>query len=125
MRYATTLLLGLLLPPSQATAQETTFHVRIENVSEVGTLMPSDGSELPAPVSPGVWLIHTNDDPLFTVGAPDRGEGLERIAEDADPSTLAPALNGAMGIASSGVFNTPDGAAGPGALTPGHSYTFS
>lgn len=125
MRYATILLPGLLLLASQATAQETTFHVRIENVSQAGTLMPSDGSDLAVPLSPGVWVVHTSDDPLFTANTPDRGEGLEGIAEDGDPGTLAPNLSGDASVEASGVFNTPDGSAGPGPLMPGHAYSFS
>ncbi len=76
-------------------------------------------------LAPGVYVVHTNNDPLFTSGSADRGEGLENLAEDGDPSLLAAAVQTAAGVKSSGVFTTPVGAAGPGPLTPGNSYSFS
>jgi hypothetical protein len=79
---------------------------------------------LTSPMAPGAWAVHTSDDPLFTSGQADRGDGLEALAEDGDPSGLAAALAGANGIKSSGAFNTPEGAAGPGPLFPGQSYVF-
>jgi hypothetical protein len=79
---------------------------------------------LTSPLAPGVWAVHSGDDPLFTSGQPDRGDGLEALAEDGDPSDLAAALDGASGIASSGAFNTPEGEAGPGPLFPGQAYVF-
>jgi len=60
---------------------------------------------------------------LFDEGKADHGDGLEALAEDGDPSGLAGWL-AAEGF-QSGVFNTPDGAAGPGPLLPGQSYSFS
>ena len=72
----------------------------------------------PVPLSPGVWTVHAAPAPLFTAGEPDRGWGLERIAEDGDTGPLSSALGGKLGLAS-GVFNTPDGAGGPGPLGPG------
>lgn len=153
---------------------DTRFTVRIENVSDASTLMTSDMSSTAVPLAPGVWVIHTGDAPLFTEGQPDRGEGLEALAEDGVastlgtelggrsgvttplapgvwavhtasaplfdegqpdrgeglealaedgvPSTLAMSLMGAMGIESSGAFDTPEGAGSPGPLPPGASY---
>ena len=72
-------------------------------------------------LAPGIWTVHTEDDPLFTAGEADRGEGLEGIAEDGNPGDLAAALDGT----NSGVFNTPVGAEGPGPLPPGGSYEFT
>ncbi len=80
---------------------------------------------LTVPHSPGVWVVHTGTDPIFTAGQADRGEGLEAIAEDGGPLTLADALSGGTGIQSSGAFNTPVGSAGPGPIGPGGAYTFS
>ncbi|MBN2008983.1 spondin domain-containing protein [candidate division KSB1 bacterium] len=70
----------------------TGFKVRIENVGTSTILHTSDGEMAPAPVSPGVWVVHTSPAPLFMSGMPDRGEGLERIAEDGDPTALAKRL---------------------------------
>ncbi len=103
----------------------TPFWVRIENVSEAGTLQPSDGSQQFVPLSPGVWAVHQATAPLFNAGQPDRGDGLEAIAEDGSPGQLAENLVGQTGINSSDLFNTPDGAAGPGPLLPGDAYEFT
>ena len=43
----------------------------------------------PTPLSPGVYVVFRNSNPLFTEGQPDYGKGLEHIAEDGDPTTLA------------------------------------
>jgi hypothetical protein len=80
---------------------------------------------LTVPLSPGVWAVHTADAVLFTDGQTDRGDGLEALAEDGDPSGLAAALSGLNGVESSGAFTTPDGAAMPGVILPGGSYSFS
>ena len=85
----------------------------------------ADQSGLVTPFAPGVWAVHTGANPLFTAGQPDRGQGLEALAEDGDPSTLDKALTDQKGVISSGAFNTPVGAAEPGALLPGHAYAFS
>lgn len=60
----------------------TEFTARIENIS-------SDESLL---LAPGVWVVHTEDAPLFTDGEDDRGEGLEALAEDGNPGGFAEAL---------------------------------
>lgn len=39
-------------------------------------------------VTPGMAVLHANNEPLFTVGEPDRGYGLEGIAEDGMPGAL-------------------------------------
>lgn len=80
---------------------------------------------LTVPVSPAVWAVHTDAAPLFAAGEADRGQGLERIAEDGSPDTLAEALAGAEGIVDSAVANTPVGADMPGPLFPGDAYEFS
>ncbi|MEQ9569871.1 MAG: spondin domain-containing protein, partial [Longimicrobiales bacterium] len=155
----------------------TSWRARIENVSTAATLSTSDGGMHPVPLSPGVFVVHADADPLFTAGTPDRGEGLEAIAEDGaaadlsaslaaqtgvtgvlspgawavhtaasvlfsagspdrgdgleavaedgSPGTLAASLNGHGDVVVAGAFDTPVGAAAPGPLTPGGSYTFT
>ncbi len=150
------------------------FLLRIENVSTGDTLQTSDGGSQAVPFSPGVFVVHRDPAPIFTLGAPDRGEGLEAIAEDGDvsaladalarrtgvnavlspgvavvhrgdgpiftlgeadrgqgleaiaedgdPSTLASALSGQAGIGEVVVFNTPAGASAPGPIPAGGSY---
>jgi hypothetical protein len=79
---------------------------------------------VPVILAPGAWAVHTEDAPLFTSGQPDSGEGLEALAEDGDPSGLEAALGSKVGVVSSGIFNTPAGAGGPGPVVPGASYEF-
>jgi hypothetical protein len=79
-----------------------------------------------SPLAPGAWAVHASDvSPIFMSNASDKGEGLEDLAENGDPSALAGALSSKSGVESSGAFNTPSGASGPGPLLPGSSYTFS
>jgi hypothetical protein len=153
------------------------FVLRIENISAEDILTSSDGSNHPAPFAPGVWVVHTAENPLFTAGAPDfgqglealaedgdpaalatalasetglitpfapgvwviqtavdplftvgqidRGQGLEALAEDGDPAGLAEALANQSGVSQVGVFNTPAGADGAGPLLPGNAYEFT
>ena len=65
----------------------TQFKVTIMNVSSDMALMTSLGDR-PAPLSPGVWVLHGGASPLFTPGMPDFGEGIESIAEDGNPAAL-------------------------------------
>ena len=108
-----------------AAVQTTPFIIRIENVSNDSTLQPSDGSLQFVPLSPGVWAVHEDPEPLFTPGQPDRGDGLESVAEDGNPVTLVTNLAGQTGVLQSALFNTPDGAGGPGPLLPGSAYEFT
>jgi 6-phosphogluconolactonase (cycloisomerase 2 family) len=116
------LLVAVLGMPVQHSAAQTgdaptTFTVRIENISEQ--------SALPQPLSPGVWAVHSDPAPFFTVGEPDRGDGLAAIAEDGNPAPLGAALTSQTGITTSGIFNTPVGAESPGPLLPGNTYEFT
>lgn len=77
------------------------------------------------PLSPGAWAVHAGTDPLYTLGSPDFGAGLEAIAEDGDPSTLAAALTADGDIVSSAAFTTPVGATTPGAAGPGQAFEFT
>ena len=76
----------------------TGFRVRIENVSTATTLTTMGGAQLAVPLAPGVWVLHTDDGPLFATGAADAGAGLEALAEDGDPAGLATALAGRTGL---------------------------
>ena len=83
--------------------------MRIENL---GTLL-----------APGVWGTQRGGTPLFTDGQPDRGDGLEALAEDGNPAELAASLP-----RNSGIFDTPVGADSPGPLTfmeTGNAYEFT
>jgi hypothetical protein len=100
----------------------TTFTVTIENRSTGSTLQTPEGSA-PVPLSPGAYAAHTTDIQLFTPGQP-ASDGIEGIAEDGTPGTLAETLGGADAVVDGGAFNTPDGAGSPGPLTPGNTYSF-
>lgn len=73
------------------------FRLRLENVGSATVLQTSAGG-MPAPFSPGVWVLHMGTSPLFTAGQADRGEGLEWIAEQGNPATLAMSLIGNAGV---------------------------
>lgn len=90
------------------------FRVVIENIS--------DESALPTPFAPGVWAVHGDHTPMFAVDEADRGEGLEALAEDGDPSAMATSLMGQAEVKGSAVFDTPMGAMSPAPIMPGESY---
>lgn len=79
-----------------------------------GNLTPLAG--VPVMMSPGVWLIHGDDGALFAQGERDRGDGLERLAEDGDAS--------ALGEVASGTFTTGVDEEMPGAIGPGGAFVF-
>ncbi len=75
------------------------FTARIENVSVDGqTLQTSQGGRN-VRFSPGVWVLSTGGEPLFTEGRPDRGQGLEDIAEYGRLDPLVASLRPLTGIA--------------------------
>src|SRR5713101_5692372 len=115
----------LLLVMGGVSAQaDQTFTVRIENVSAQDALKLSNGKTEPVEVAPVLYVIHTNRAPLFTSGEPDRGKGLQALAEDGPPGPLAESLKGQPGIVSVGFTDTPVGATRPGDIWPGQAYEF-
>lgn len=79
-----------------------------------------------SPFAPGVWAVHNQGvTPIFTANEADRAAGLEALAEDGDPATLATAVEALTGVSNSGVFNTPDGASAAGPLMPSNTYSFT
>jgi len=85
----------------------------------------SDTAGLETPLSPGAFIVSTSMDTLFVEGNVDRGEGLESLAEDGDPTALISDLSAMSSVPASGVFNTPDGADAPGPALPNDSYSFT
>jgi hypothetical protein len=99
-----------------------TFTVRIENVSEAGTL---DVTRLEGvvPLSPGVYIVHSGPtNPLFTVGQ-QADEGTERIAEDGNNGPESQLFG--PGSSSRGVFSAPGGADNSPMIGPGEFVTFN
>ena len=124
--------LGVIaLAPAPLAAQysagrEVTFTIRVENVSTPKTLKLSNGTTAPAPTAPLLWTITDEGNPLFTPGQPDRGQGLERLAEDGNPGVLADYIVANMkSVAHSGVVTVPSGDSGPGPITPGKAFEFT
>ncbi|SHI31078.1 hypothetical protein SAMN04488096_10153 [Mesonia phycicola] len=64
----------------------TQFTVSIEDLS-TASLNTSDGMKA-APLSPGVYVVHSADNPLFEEGEPDFDQGVEAIAEDGNTEPL-------------------------------------
>ncbi len=85
-----------------------TFKVSITNVSA------SD------PLAPGIVTSHGFCDAVFTAGAADFGMGLEALAEDGHPASLAQAIHN-QGL-SVQVVNQTTEADSPGPLLPGTTY---
>lgn len=101
----------------------TVFELKIENVSTADTLIASDGTSVRILFSPAVWTVHDLPPPIFTLGAAERGNGLEQFAEDADSSILLETLrNPDSNTSLVGLAQTTDGE--QRALAPGDSYTF-
>ena len=102
----------------------------IEEIAEDGDPSVRAGAAAPltgptVPLSPGAFAAHTDDIQAFAVGE-SASAGIEGVAEDGMPGTLASELDASSSdIRTSGVFNTPDGADSPGPLPPGNSYSFS
>ena len=104
------------------------FTVRIENVSKMNTLETSamgDAGKQAVPISPGAYAVHAESGAVFTAGESAPDNGLEALAEDGMPMSLAESFSGSMAVKSSGAFARPVGADGPGPLTPGNAYEFT
>lgn len=83
----------------------TNFTINIMDLS-TATLTTSEGTS-PAPISPGVYVIANGADILFQEGEPDRGQGIENIAEDGNPANLFEYAGNTTGVtypASPGVW---------------------
>lgn len=65
----------------------TEFEVSIEDLPSA--MLETSKGEVPAPISPGVWVTHNGENPLYTPGMPDLGQGIEAIAEDGNIEPLA------------------------------------
>ncbi len=99
----------------------TRFTIRLENVSDEGTLnVASDGSTEAVPLSPGAYIVHRNaDDSPLLLPRDAANAGLEGVAEDGNADPYPGAVPGAA------IFNTPVGADEPGPIGPGGAYEFT
>jgi hypothetical protein len=104
----------------------------LEYIAEAGrtaTLAATIGelSGFHTPLSPGAYVITSGAaDALYSTGLADRGEGLERIAEDGNPMLLLEAVDAEPreGEVDHGIFNTPAGLDEPGPARPGSAFEF-
>jgi hypothetical protein len=124
-------MIAALLSPAAVMAQygagrEVRFTVRVANVSTPATLKLSNGTTAPAPTAPLLWTITDAGNPLFAAGMPDRGQGLEPLAEDGNPGVLADYIaKNVKSVTKSGVVTTPIGDKDAGPITPGKAYEFT
>jgi len=68
-----------------------------------------------------VFAVASSGEPIYSVGLAERGNGLERIAEDGNPMVLAEAMASAE-LGDRGVFDTPAGLDDPGPARPGSAF---
>lgn len=95
----------------------------IAEAGRTGTLAAAIGELTGAatPLSPGVFAVASEGEPLYSIGLADRGSGLERIAEDGNPKVLAEAM-ASEELGDRGVFDTPAGLDDPGPARPGSAF---
>jgi len=99
---------------------ETTFTVRIENISA--------DSPLPSALAPGLFAVHDQTFALFIEGEEHDGLGLETLAEDGNPFPLGEYLNTTTGVFETGIFSSPSQDGNRGPLLPGegaYEFTFN
>jgi Spondin_N. len=82
------------------------------HVAELGDL-----TGVTVPLSPGGYAAHSDQIQLFNTGE-SASDGVERIAEDGNPTTLVTNLQGNTEITDGGAFAIPDGASEDGPLAP-------
>jgi hypothetical protein len=95
----------------------------IAEAGRTGTLATAIGELTGAatPISPGLFVVTSAGEPLYSIGLADRGSGLERIAEDGNPMVLAEAM-ASEELGDRGVFDTPAGLDSPGPARPGSAF---
>lgn len=109
----------------------TTFTVRLENVSSSNTLQPADGDTQSVPISPGVYVVFSDPNtmevqpPFFERESPVRDNGLEKLAENGDPSSLAESVENLSHVSESGVFDTLAGGNDSKLADAGNAYEFT
>ncbi|MGE0399224.1 MAG: spondin domain-containing protein [Kofleriaceae bacterium] len=82
----------------------------------------------PTPISPGVFAVHRDPEPLYALGLEDLELGLEQLAESGDAMVLAESLDmnaTLMGLETNGTFTMPVGADAAGPARPGNAYEYT
>ena len=98
-------------------------HQGLEELAEAGNTAPlaatlASLSGAATPISPLLAVVHAMGEPLFSLGQPDTGMGLQALAEAGNPAMLA--ASNPSGL----IVNTPMGAAMPGPALPGQAFEF-
>lgn len=104
--------------------RQTSFKVRIQNISDKGGLTAQDGSRYPFAVSPGIYVVTKNNADFFKASKK-ASSALETQAEDGDPGLFSATLPAIEGITRTGIFNTPIGGGMPSPLLPGSVFEFT
>ena len=77
------------------------------------------------PISPGVFAVHRDAEPLYALGLEDLGIGLSWLAEDGNASYLRDSVmtnTRSLQFSAAGGFDTPVGADKAGAARPGSAF---
>jgi hypothetical protein len=77
------------------------------------------------PISPGVYAVHRDAEPLYALGLEDLGIGLSWLAEDGNAMPLHEAITNntrTLQFSATGNFDTPVGADKAGAARPGNAF---
>jgi hypothetical protein len=77
------------------------------------------------PISPGVFAIHQEPEPLYALGLADLGLGLESLAEDGDGAALLASIQSNAGLSLStraGSYDVPVGAVQKSPARPGDAF---
>ena len=95
----------------------------MRNRATESSFISPDGAALRVSFSGGVFAVHTDSNPFYSIGAPAAQNGFEAFAEDADPGPLIDAVQFDERISLLGVANRTQGPDGGGVfLLPGDSY---
>lgn len=84
-------------------ATQKSFTVTIRNVATDKTLMLPDGKTSSAPIAPGVYVVASRPNVLFTPGGY-ADEALERLAEDGNFQPMLDKVSALKNLAASGMF---------------------
>lgn len=109
-------------------ADKDDYEKGLEEIAESGNTGPlgqylSMNSGYVSPIAPVLWVLHDKKDkPIFTLGNPDYGKGLETLAETGNPEPLSQSLK-ADGYTAG--FQSTKVGGGTGPILPGEMYRFS
>ena len=104
--------------------KQTTFKVRVENISDTGGIAAQDGTKYPFALSPGFYTLSDNKMDLFKDGKK-ASAALEAQAEDGNPELFAKKFLTVLGSINIGVFNMPVGSDKAAPIFSGGAFEFT